>query len=456
MEDPGFSGFDNVLLISLDCVRPEALGCYPDTFAYRQTFPYRCSTPNIDSIASEGILFRNAFCQAPFTPASHASVFTGLNPYRHGIRGMFGYTLRDNINTVAERFQEQGFETGAFVGAHALGSQYGLDRGFDVYDEEFESSRDNWVLGHRRPCKEVTDRAISWMKAAGNGFFGFLHYFDAHDAMSNVSASGSDGQNGSPNESALRQAYDLLRPVDRLLGKPLSRLWRAKRRIRTEIPYGRRYHLQQVSKVDEQIARITSFLKEQNIYYDTLVVIFADHGDAFGEHGEFSHREYLYDTTLHVPFIVKPPGGAQGQHHSQLVRLVDIYPTIVSALDSDPADVDGVSLNEVAKNDQLKAYAETRHERSPERPTDLEKKYVGLRSKQWKLIVDQLDHECELYDLREGINETEDVSDAFPEVVESLEAELSDRLSNAVTDSPDMSNEEIDSVTDRLEGLGYL
>ncbi|MBU0580718.1 MAG: sulfatase-like hydrolase/transferase, partial [Candidatus Margulisbacteria bacterium] len=117
----------NVILITLDCVRPEALGCYRANFKKRFFFKFWNKTPSIDSLARDGILFEQAICQAPFTPASHASILTGLNPYNHGIREMIGSKLSglNKVKTLAEVLKNNNYQTAAFIGSHALGSEYG-------------------------------------------------------------------------------------------------------------------------------------------------------------------------------------------------------------------------------------------------------------------------------------------------------------------------------------------
>lgn len=460
----------NVILLSLDCARREALSCYPETFPVSRRFPNHADTPNIDSIAADGVLFRQAFCQAPFTPASHASVFTGLYPLRHGLRGMFGHKLRDDVPTLAERCREAGLETGAFVGAHALSSDYGLDRGFDVYDETFEDARENWVIGHRRPGREVADQALEWLDSITDGdrFFGFLHFFDAHDAMSSYSDtpedSNSDGEYGT-----LRRTYrQYLRPLDARLGKPIAKGWQfskqfvdnvaqCRKRLRGEIPYGERYHLKQISTVDDQIGRLVDALKDRGEYNKTMLIVMADHGDAFGAHGEFSHREYLYDTTVHVPLLVKPPGGSDVEDCSNIVRLVDIYSTVLSTLGISYDSVDGENLfDAIGSDDDRLAYAETRHEATPERPTDLEKSFAALRSSRWKFIVDCLSDERELYDVTVDPDEQTNVYDSYSDEVAALEQEMQALFSEAPSDTNPMSNEELDGIQNRLEGLGYL
>lgn len=453
----------NVVLISLDCVKTEALSCYPESFDFLDRVPYSANTPNIDQIATDGTVFRQAFCQAPFTPASHASVFTGLNPYNHGIRNIFGRKLRDDVLTLAEKVSNAGIKTGGFVGAHALSSDYGLARGFDEYDEEFQQSKENWVLGNRRSGDEVAGNTLDWLQdqSEDDRFLAFLHFFDAHDA---VSAYYNESEKGNVSESddheivILRRLYQrFVRPFDHAMGRPIARGWETQLRLRKKLPYGIRYQLRKVATIDNQVGRIIDELKDRGEYDETLFILFADHGDAFGEHGEFSHREYLYDTTLHVPLIVKSPESTDDRVCTDLVRLIDVYPTVLSSLGISTEECDGKPLSTAITDDiDRYAYAETRYERSAEDFTDLEKSYVALRSRRWKLIVDRLSDKWELYDIKRDPDEQINRYNDNPDAARLLETRLEELLVESSEDSSVMTESELDSVQDRLEGLGYL
>lgn len=451
----------NFVVISLDCVRTEALSCYGESFPFRTRFPYRAETPNIDSIASESLVFENTFCQAPFTPASHASLFTGLNPYRHGIRGMFNYKLNEDVGTMAERFSAEGYATGAFIGAHALSSQYGHDRGFDRFDEEFDGGYRNWILGNRRSCNEVTSKALSWLEDREDDYLLFLHYFDAHDGGGDYSGDDSGAAGGE--DGGLRGLYDsYVRSIDESVGRPIQRTYRTLSQIGPNKAYGQRYHLKQVQRIDEQIGRLRRTIQRRDEYDETTIVILADHGDAFGEHGETNHREYLYDTTLHVPLIVKP--GARTditpRSYDGVVRSIDVFPTLADAAGLSIDSVEGESLYRAVageSDDERKAYAETLYERSPDDLDNLLTDFVGLRSRRWKLIRDQLNGSAELYDLKHDPDELNDVSGEYSSVRE----ELADELDTLLADEPNkednlMTETELVTVRDQLKGLGYL
>jgi arylsulfatase A-like enzyme len=450
----------NVVLISIDCLRPEALSCYEDEFDKIKIAPYSAKTPNIDDIADDGIRFTNAFTQAPFTPASHASVFTGTNPYRHGIRSMFNCDLNDDLNTIAEIYRGSGHETGAFIGAHALSEYYGLNRGFDTYDDEFDTARENSIIGNRRPGSEVTTKAIDWIDQSEDDIFLFLHYFDAHSGPGAV----IDGESEAHNENTPLHVrfYDrFLKNFDDLFGSKIKDSYNIVRRLRGEVPDDRSYHIHQVKNIDSYIGKIKEALEDDGVYDETTIVLFGDHGDAFGEHGEYGHRRYLYDTTLRVPLIIKPGAGSafDGFVNDDVVRLIDIYTTLLMESDFRDTQSDGTDLIEYAKNNQdnLKAYAETRFESSLMELRNPETDYMSLRTSEWKLIVDQLDGSEELYNVASDSQELNDVSTSQSAVVEDMKRELEAMIEDFPDKLSDIdSSKASPAVIDQLEGLGYL
>lgn len=451
----------NTVIISLDCVRPEALSCYPESFAYRHRAPYGAETPNIESIASDGIVFTKAFCQAPFTPASHASLFTGQNPYKHGIRGMFSYELNDSVKTIAELFSAIGYDTGGFIGAHALSSCYGLDRGFDTYDEEFESAYKNWIVGNRRPCKEVTCEALKWLNGRDSKYLLFVHYFDAHDG-GDAPVDRADGVNKETKDGSIRGLYNsYIRTLDESMGSPIKRTYRTCLKLNPNRTYGRRYHLKQVQSIDEQIGRIIKTLQDRGEYEETTIIILSDHGESFGAHGEYGHRKYLYDTTIRIPLIIKPENNLNLKQRvcDDIVRSIDVFPTLSEEADVQDVEVEGENLYEIITGDVVnrKAYAETRKEQSANNLYDLITDLTGLRTDRWKLIYNQLDGSYELYDIERDPGEQSNVADEYMEVRDELATELKNMLS----DTPDkeeciVSDSEWESVRDHLEGLGYM
>jgi len=191
----------------------------------------------------------------------------------------------------------------------------------------------------------------------------------------------------------------------------------------------------------------------------------ADHGDSFGERGEFNHREYLYDTTLRIPLVIKGPRNLSGKILPQLVRSVDVYPTVLEILGIQPRSggdhaIDGISLLGLMKGypqRDLHAYSETRHEVSARDLLNWRSHLVSLRTCEWKLIINRLNGFKELYHLERDPSEYENVWHQNQDTASQLEEELQRMLDDAgIQQESQMSHEEVGIIEQRLRGLGYL
>lgn len=455
----------NVLLVSIDCLRPEALGCYLERFPLRVSFPRGPRTPNIDRLAADGHRFDQAITQAPFTPAAHASLLTGLIPPRHGIRTILGSRLCRGVTTLAEVLSTEGWHCGAVVGSGALDREFGLSRGFSHYDDDIQTGISAWLLGQRRDASDVTDRALAWLESNRyERFFLFVHYFDAHDVdvqPSHDHAPDSD-IHGSSWFTDLR----------RILPKPIKWAIRSGlRMIRSTAGYfelgsayagyGHRFMLGEVARVDSQIGRIIKALSSCGRLNKTLIILVADHGDSFMQHGERSHRMYLYDTTLRVPLIIYPRLGVRSVVTDQ-VRIVDVLPTVleVLGLSAGEVDIDGLSLISLLQGSldsdrgelPRRAYAETVMESATPHAAQVATCLACLRVPPWKLIWDRLRNCSELYDVVEDPGELRNLSDMNPHLV----ATLSEELLCLAKEMPVSEQEPDHRLVERLRGLGYL
>ncbi len=455
----------NLLLVSVDSLRREGLSCSTNQFARRATFPWRAHTPVMDRIARQGLLFSNCIVQAPFTPASHASFLTGLNPPRHGIRAFWGYPLNPDAETLAERLRAAGYRTAAVIGADALNPWYGLNRGFDTYDAEFDSKMALWAQGqYRRPGEEVTARALAWLPTIEPPFFLFVHFFDVHSIAPHVLAQRD------PLAKLLFRVNDRAarRTAPRQLIGKLDAFYGHYTRA------GRAYHLRQARRVDRQIGRLIQFLKSNYWYDQTVIAIFSDHGEAFGEHGERGHRQYLFDTTLQAPLILKPAKSMQplpwkaGQVIPELIRSIDLAPTLYEWLGLEPAassgyhPFDGRSLSHPSNRlqEEIVAYSETRMEKDLADLEALKYHYASVRTERWKLIVNLLDGQQQLYDLHADPVESVNCVARFPEVARSLQQTL-EGISRQGARNPAQSldsftPEQQSEIEQRLRDLGYL
>jgi arylsulfatase A-like enzyme/tetratricopeptide (TPR) repeat protein len=310
--EPGAAAGCNVLLITMDTTRADHLGCY----GHRGV-----ETPVIDGLAREGVLFANAFTSSPSTLPGHATILTGLYPYRHGARANGTYRLAGEHTTLAEVLRAAGYATGAFVSAYVLDSRFGLDQGFDVYDDDLSQGvKYSEHMFRERPAQYASEAALSWLETLDEGtFFAWVHYFDPHAPYF-------------PPEP-FRSTY-ATRPYD------------------GEIAY-----------MDREIGALLSGLAEQGRLDETLIVVASDHGEGLGEHGEETHSLLVYDATLHTPLIISPPAGRPGPRGTVIDRQVsnvDIVPTILDLLGIDGGvPFDGASLAAAPQAHDDSIYAET-------------------------------------------------------------------------------------------------
>jgi len=293
--EPGAGRDLNVLVLTMDTTRADHLGCYGNR-AIR--------TPVIDALASNGVLFANAFTPSPSTLPGHSSIFTGQYPYHHGARANGTFRLSPEQTTLAEILKEAGYATGAFVSAYVLDGRFGLDQGFDVYDDDLTKGVQYSNHSFReRPAQFVNEAALEWLDTlGGEKFFAWLHYFDPHAPY--------------VSPEPFREHYQ-------------------------EHPYAG-----EIAYVDFEIGRLLSQLVERGVLDNTLIVLASDHGEGLGEHGEQTHSLLIYDATLHTPLIFCVPQlkGSGRVVHRQ-VSNADIMPTLLELLGIEAGiELDGVSL----------------------------------------------------------------------------------------------------------------
>lgn len=296
---PGTFPDANVLLFTLDTTRADHLGCYGRLDA---------RTPNIDGLAAEGILFKNATAQAPLTLPSHASIFTGNYPFRHGVRDNGGFYLGPENTTLAELLKRKGWTTGAFVGAFVLDSRWGLNQGFDFYYDNFDFAKYKKVGldSVQREGGEVVKAFFDWFQTNGDRrFFTWIHLYDPH----------------TPYE-----------PPEPYKSEFSGRPWGL---YDGEIAYA-----------DSLIGRVLDGLRQKGILEKTIVVVAADHGESLGEHGESFHAFFIYDATVSVPLILRLPASSlKAKVINDQVENVDIMPTLLDLLGvAVPDEVQGRSL----------------------------------------------------------------------------------------------------------------
>jgi len=295
----------NIFLITIDTLRADHVHCY----GYNQI-----QTPALDDLAKTGIRFTRAFTPSPLTNSSHTSILTGLLPSVHGVTD-FGIPLDDSRATMAELLRAKGYHTAAFIGAIILDSKTlapGLDRGFDFYDN-FPSnvqSKTHWDRLERRG-EVVVKHAEAWLTTHPAGpRFVWVHLYDPHDPY----------EPPAPYSETYKD-----RPYD------------------GEIAY-----------TDSALANFVAYLKAHAFYDNSLIVVVGDHGEGLGEHNEDTHGIFLYDSTTHVPLILKLPVGKNaGKVIDEQVGTLDILPTVLEYVGiSKPEPLTGTSLLSIAEGPQ--------------------------------------------------------------------------------------------------------
>ncbi len=392
----------NVLIITVDTTRADHIGCYGDPGV---------KTPVIDGLARNGVLFANAFTPSPSTLPGHSSIFTGLYPYNHGARANGTFNLKPEQVTLAEILKERGYATGAVISAYVLDSRFGLDQGFDVYNDDLSKGvKFGDHMFRERPAEFTNEVAFEWLEAnADSKFFLWVHYFDPHAPYLPPEPYRSRYQ---------RQPYD------------------------GEIAY-----------VDQMIGQLLSKLEDLGVRERTLIVLASDHGEGLGEHGEVTHSLLVYDATLQTPLIFNSPTLFPKGHvvRSQVCN-VDIVPTVLDRLGLESGSLfDGTSLLHAAKDRPEGIYIETvctlvLHGWAP---------LFGIRHNDCKYIHAP---RPEFYDLTKDPKELNNLLEQRTEEVAALNQELdrhigADRYGkNALAQAVAMDAE----TAKKLAALGYV
>jgi len=281
----------NVLLITIDTLRADRVSCYSTE---------HLQTPNIDSIADRGVVFTRAFAHNPTTLPSHTNMLLGLSPLYHGVRENTNFVVQEDFLTLAEYLKGFGYATGAFIGGYPLHSRFGLAQGFDVYDENYEAVQYIKLSAGERRAEAVIDPALNWVNKQKSPWFLWIHCFDPHDP------------------------YDPPAP------------------FRTEHPAN--LYNGEVAYVDDQLGKVTAFIKDKSLFERTVIIFTGDHGESLGQHGERTHGYLAYNTTIWIPLIISAPGIEAG-HVDQTVCHLDIFPTLCDLLGiKKPAPIQGRSL----------------------------------------------------------------------------------------------------------------
>jgi len=388
---PPASAARNLVLITIDTLRADRVGAY----GYA---PAR--TPTMDRLALEGARFSRAFATAPITLTSHASLMTGRYPAGHGARHN-GMRLDLKTPTLAGALSQAGFATGAFVAAFPLDRRFGLIKGFQTYSDRMPRVGDGRPA-NERPGRTVADEALAWLdRHRGQRFFLWVHLFEPHAPYGDAAARG---------RRSAQARYD-----------------------------------DEIAEADMQAGRVVAALGPDRAA--TLIVVAADHGEAFGEHGEIGHSIFVYDTTLRVPLLMAGAGVPKGRTIDGPVSLIDVAPTVLRLLGVPPLDADGIDLGPAIGGAPVPArdlYAESFAPLldfgwSPLRT---------IRSDAWKYIAAP---KPELYDIVQDPGETHDAVKADGARAAALQAKVTRYSGPDVIARPDVDPE----TRARLLALGY-
>lgn len=411
----------NIILAVVDCLRYDFLGCYNEKINF---------TPNIDEIASQSVVFEQAISQAPWTKPSMASLFTALYPKNHGVYGREDI-LKDEHKTLAEILSSEGYYCVGFCENPYLRPHVGFARGFNKYFTEKHNFLFSLILKILRrfvigkwkedlrlavyaptPAPKLSQKVIKTIKKIKEPFFAYVHYLDAH------------------------QPYGL---PEYKVSEELSTI---EKRLA--------YYKNRVARIDKAIGTLVRFIEREKQPF--IFVITADHGEEFMEHGGIDHSQKLYEELIHVPLIIYAPTILKPRRIKNLVRTIDIMPTLLDLVETVPPspNIDGKSLLPLIEDDgrQEVAYSEAGLRDNIEW-------IVSLRDQDRKIIRYVESGRCEYYDLKKDPGEKKPLKIGSDNRARKLYKLLGDYISYRAESRKSFINEDKDTI-EKLKGLGYI
>lgn len=429
----------NVVLIVIDTMRADAAGSYGNP---------RRPTPRLDAIAATGVRFTQAISTSGWTLPAIGSLLTGAWPTIHGGLGQNTVLtpLREELPTAAQVLKEHGFNTLGFANAAFVSPMLGFDRGFDVFDHRHAF---NWEI--RRADETINDALAHLREHRSEANFIFIHLFDPHldyDPPPGYGTKYTDGRMDPPPPLTLQKCQALQTNEGEDPPQPV------------DIAYVRAVYDAEINFTDWAVGRLVDELQQLGIYDDTTLIVTADHGEEFWEHGGFEHGHTLYDELIRVPLILKPSvhvAPVRRVVESQ-VRLIDVMPTVFDLLDIEPPpSFVGQSLMPLVMG-------ETDADRVAFSESTLYGGYlVARRGERYKYIVDIAPGSQvppELYDWRADPGETNNLLAALPDVAAQMRAELSGFYNEMALRAKTMSQPELKDMSpqtiESLKSLGYI
>jgi len=420
----------NVILITVDSLRPDFTGLYKGQNGDL--------TPNLDDFGTESVLFENAVAQGSYTRASIPSFFSSIYPWKLEKGGDIS-----NRETLATVLNNNGYNTAFFHSNPFLSRAMGCGRGFDVFDDSLLPW--NLKLSQKRvrqmgrlfrllrrtpylPANKLAGKSLRWLEKADTPYFLWVHFMDPHGPYQ------STGGGYLAKYRAERLWNKAVNSPEEITSSEKERLIDAYR--------------DEVGFTDDNIDLLLDHVEEKG--KENVICITADHGEEFGEHGDYSHNPKPFEELIHVPLMFKVDG-SESRRISEPVELLDIFPTVLDlvGIDAKKYDLDGRSLMGLIEGDSGKA-----REYVVSQPGQDE---ICIRSNRWKLVL--RGSEELLFDLKNDPGEAEDISDVRKGVVDRLKKELAEReeeLGSSPEFSEVLQGNETEETRQRLEDLGYL
>jgi arylsulfatase A-like enzyme len=418
----------NIILIIVDTLRADHLGSY----GYG-----RNTTPNMDRLSSNSILFKNAISHAPWTEPSIGSILTSQYPSVLGIK-QDPVVISNKFITLAELLKENGYKTKGIISGTYVSSKLGFDQGFDFYNEDHAKEDENTHI----VSPFLVKKAVSFLeKNRDNKFFLFIHDFDPHyNYIQHQKYNYYPDYNGS--------FYS---------NQDIKELWKkAPYMKKNDISYIKALYDSEISFTDEFINRLLENLKGLGLYENTLIVLTADHGEEFLERGDYwiGHTKKLYKEQLHVPLMIKLPWSNKGKVIEDYIGLIDLMPTI--------ADLAGLRIPEAYEYDgkSIELDREKRLKNSPIiSETSRQAEMQSVTWKQWKFIHNLETGMKELYNLKKDPTELKNIISDNEKILKEMEAILREwndytkkKTSDADFQKPAFQKDQIE----RLKSLGYI
>ena len=419
----------NLIIVVLDAARADHFGAY----GYQ-----RDTTPNADALFADSIVFEEAYCLAPNTKASVASLFTAQFPDTHGVVGMF-VALSPEVPTLAEVLKENGFRTVCFSANPFLSLEFGFERGFDEFHEIFRQVNLKANELGQVPAELLGQAATSWFQEHGEErFFAYLHFLEPHNPYAPPEPF-ADRYRGDTRHETLIAAYD-----------------------------------GNLAYVDTVVGEVLSALERLGLVENSVIVLMSDHGEAFGEHGRFYHADTVYQETARVPLAVRLPSacGAKPESRSEIIPIVDLMPTMLDLLGvAFPASMQGRNrLGLLAGEEEAEPFYAVSRSRGRdgtggvERPEEV---VYALTTPQYTLMLGNKGKRVELYDRESDPGQRRNIASERQEVTATLRGQFEDwaKMQRArpvvlrggeVLVSEERRAEPSDRTKEHLKALGYL